>query len=331
MPTPHTPPPPSAPAPFPLERDDAGIVTLRLDQSPSPMVVLDHALIRRIEATLNALRAGPHPTPTPPTGFILASASPRVFIAGADLKTIQSPLTPGSRGLGDDQLDRYLAYGQRVFGMIADLPCPTVAAINGAALGGGLEIAMHCDALVAAASPGGKPGGYPIGLPEAGLSICPGWGGTNLLPARMDPKEAILRTAAGRPMNFDEAKAAGLFDAVAESPETLIDAAKRWIAEHRHDARRRDGAPSRWIGRDPAIRLRVERALDALAAPPAPSAPPLPRTEPAAACLSAVRAGLAGGWPAALEVERRELVRLRHTEAGRAAIAGFFEKSSKPR
>ncbi|MFN7021634.1 MAG: enoyl-CoA hydratase/isomerase family protein, partial [Phycisphaerales bacterium] len=160
----------SSPALLPIEHERdgpfAGIVTILLDQSPSPMVVLDHDLIRRIEATLDEVRrAGCR-------GLVLASPSPKVFIAGADLRTIQSPLTPGSQGWNDDQLDKYLAYGQRVFGMICDLPCPTVAAINGAALGGGLEIAMHCDALVAAPSASGKP--YPVGLPEAGLSICPG-------------------------------------------------------------------------------------------------------------------------------------------------------------
>lgn len=305
---------------LPVERDAtgpfAGIVTMRLDQSPSPMVVLDHDLIRRIEATLKSLRSGPAMT-----GFILASASPRVFIAGADLKTIQSPLPPGSQGWNDDQLDRYLAYGQRVFGMIADLPggCPTVAAINGAVLGGGLEIAMHCDALIAAPSASGKP--YPVGLPEAGLSICPGWGGTNLLPARIDPADAIRRTASGTPMNFDEASAAGLFDRIANTPEDLIPTAKQWIVDHRTKPRQRDGAPSRWIGRT-EVKAKVAAALDAVR-------DSLPKTESAAAVVAAIRAGLSQGWSAALEVERRELTRLRHTPAGQAAIQGFFDKSRK--
>ncbi len=316
---------PSTVSPLPIQRETdgpyAGIVTVRLDQSPSPMVVLDHDLIRRIEATLRELmRLGA-------TGFVLASASPRVFIAGADLKTIQSPLTPGSQGWADEQLDRYLAYGQRVFGMICDLPCPTAAAINGAVLGGGLEIAMHCDALIAAPAASGKP--YPVGLPEAGLSICPGWGGTNLLPARMDPADAIRRTAEGKPMNFDEAKAAGLFDAVASSPETLLSTAKQWIVEERNRRasrpRRPDAQPLRWIGRidmnGRPIKAAVAAALDAARADPS-----FPKSEPAAAVLAAVAAGLNQGWPAALEVERRELTRLRNTEAGRAAIAAFFSR-----
>lgn len=280
------------------------------------MVVLDHALIRRIEATLLEVRK------TGCTGLVLASASPRVFIAGADLKSIQSPQTPGSQGLNDDQLDAYLAYGQRVFGLLCDFPCPTVAAINGAALGGGLEIAMHCDALVAAPSASGKP--YPIGLPEAGLSICPGWGGTNLLPARMDPSDAIRRTAEGKPMNFDEAREAGLFDAVAPAQETLLDTAKQWIISERNRRTQspvqRDGSPLRWIGRaTDGTKAESAAAIDAVESS-------LPKTESAAACVKAVRAGLRDGWQAALDVERRELTRLRNTEAGKAAIAGFFAK-----
>lgn len=306
----------SIPAPYTLATHQdtagsfAGIVTLKLEQPGSPMVVLDADLIRAIEAAIKSL-------PKDMTGFVLASASPRVFIAGADLKSIQSPLTPGSAGLGDQALDAYLAYGQRVFGLICELPVPTVAAINGAALGGGLEIAMHCDALVAAPSATGKP--YPVGLPEAGLAICPGWGGTNLLPARMNPADALARTAQGKPMSYDEAVGANLFDRVAPTPESLLETAKQWIVDHRGTLGRRDGSPLRWIGR-PDCKARVTGAyVEKRGELSAASAP-------GAACMLAVEAGLERGWQAALEVERRELTRLRNTDAGRAAIAGFFEK-----
>ncbi len=295
----------------------AGIAVLKLEQPGSPMVVLDHGLIRAIEAALKAL-------PASIRGFVLASASTRVFIAGADLKTIQSPATPGSQGWNDDQLERYLAYGQRVFGMIADLPVPTAAAINGAALGGGLEIAMHCDALIGPALGGnGKP--FPIGLPEAGLAICPGWGGTNLLPARMNPADALVRTAQGKPMNSEEAVAAGLFERVAPSADAVLTTALDWVAEQRGRVPiaggRRDGSPSRWIGR-PECAAKVLAAL-------AEARATMGATDAGRACLQAVEAGLEKGWTAALEVERLELTRLRNTEPAKAAIQGFFDKSAK--
>lgn len=295
--------------PFPIEQDAsgpfAGIAVVRLEQAGSPVVVLDHPLIQRIEATLREVRRSA-------TGFVLASASQRVFIAGADLKSIQA--------MSDRELDAYLAYGQQVFGMVADLPFPTVAAINGAALGGGLEIAMHCDGLIGAPSPSGKP--YPVGLPEAGLSICPGWGGTNLLPARIDPADAMMRTAIGKPMTYDEAVAGRLFDAVASTPEGLIGTCKQWIvAQRSRGTPHRDGAPSRWIG-GPGCKSRTAAALPSVRES-------LPPTESARAVLDAISAGLERGWQDALDVERRELVRLRSTPAGRAAIEAFFEKSKK--
>jgi enoyl-CoA hydratase/carnithine racemase len=298
--------------PFPIMREtsgpSAGAAIFRLEQPGKPVVVLDEDLIHRLEATIRAL-------PRDVTGLVLASASERVFIAGADLKTISES--------SDEELHRYLEYGARVFGMLSRLPYPTVAAINGAALGGGLEVAMHCDALIACEpqSRDGTPGKpYPVGLPESGLGLCPGWGGTNLLPARMDPAEAIRRTAAGQPLTFDEAKALGLFDRVAPSPDQLIAESLAWLAGRSGKRVERDGAPSRWIGR-PEAAARVLASLDSIRAE-------LPRTEAALAVAEAVDAGLSKGWEAALEVERRQLVRLRHTPAAREALAAFFARSS---
>lgn len=286
----------------------AGIVCVRLEQPGKPVVVLEQDLIQRLEATLASV-------PKSARGLVLASASERVFVAGADLQAIQA--------LDDDQLARYLAYASRVFGMLAAFPFPTCAAINGAALGGGLELAMHCDGLVASHPPNqadGSPGKpYPIGLPEAGLKICPGWGGTNLLPARMDPEQAIRRTVLGQPMTFPEACQANLFDAVAASNTTLLATAMDWIvARSARGHIERDGTPSRWIGRSnvaAGVLGAFERVRDELGA-----------AEPGASILAAIDAGLTGGWNEALKVEQRQLIKLRSSPAGKEAIAAFFAK-----
>ncbi len=299
-------------SPFSIERQesgiDAGVVTIRLEQPGRPVVVLDHELIQRLEATLKAV-------PSSATGLVLASASERVFVAGADLKTIAD--------WPDDQLHRYLEYGSRVYGLISSMPFPTVAAINGAALGGGLELAMHCDALIALKPQGkdGQPGKpYPVGLPESSLGLCPGWGGTNLLPARMAAAEAIRRTCSGTNMTFDEAQSAGLFDEVVSTPAELLPRCRRWIVDARRSIGRRDGTPSRWVGRTKTS-VGVLEALDGVKVD-------LPDTGSARAVVKAVEAGLTRGWQAALQVERDELVRLRHTPEAKQALETFFAKSS---
>lgn len=284
-----------------------GAISVVLEQPGKPVVVLDLELIQRLETTLRIV-------PRDATGMILESASERAFVAGADLKSI--------RELSDDQLERYLAYGSKVFGMISQLPFPTVAAINGAALGGGLEVAMHCDALIACRPPmrDGQPGKpYPVGLPESGLSICPGWGGASLLPALMDPAEAIRRTASGKPLTLDEAVEHRLFADVADDRHDLEETCLEWLARNRSATPQRDGQPLRWAGR-PATRANVLAALDSVR-------PDLPDTASARAVAAAVDAGLSGGWQAALTSEQRSLIHLRQTPDAIRAIDAFFAKS----
>lgn len=295
--------------PFSVIVDSARVAVLTLEPNQGPMVILDKPLIERLEATLTTL-------PPDLSGLVLASGSPRVFVAGADLKSIMA--------MSQAELEDYLAYGQRVFGLLCKLPFPTVAAIAGAVLGGGMELAMHCDGLVASQPPlkDGQPGRpYPVGLPEAGLAICPGWGGTNLLPARMDPAEAIRRTCAGQTMIVGEAKAAGVFDAFADDAAAVVEAAKEWLkANAKAHAGRTDGQPLRWIGRT-AVAGAVAKASESVRA-----AAGAGLSDEAGACLKAVDAGLTEGWERALQVERTELNRLRAAPAGQERITAFFNK-----
>ena len=291
---------------LPYEVDPSGVVTMRLTSDEKTVVVLNRALLESIDATLDRL-AEQVPEPA---GFVLASGSARVFIAGADLKEIV--------GLSDDDLMDYLAFGQRVYRRISDLPCTSVAAVNGACLGGGLEIAMHCDTLIGAKTERA----FLIGLPEAGLEICPGWGGTNLLPARMNAEKAILNTAAGKPMKSDEALEDGLLSELVE-PENLLERARE-LARAPKSPKSTDGSATPRCIADEDVKARARTALDALASM-------LPETEAARVVAGCVAKGLEAGWDAALEMERTELTRLRNTEQAKKAIQAFFEKSSKPK
>lgn len=315
----------SSPTHLPLTTDPdgefAGIYTLTLEQPGKSVVVLDHDLIHALDQTLRLV-------PRHARGLVLRSASERVFVAGADLKAIHD--------LSDDQLSTYLTYGSSVFLLLAQLPCVTVAAINGAALGGGLELAMHCDGLVGAPSISGK--SYPIGLPEAGLKICPGWGGTNLLPARMEPELAIQATMSGTPFTVDDAREAGIFDAFAPSAAELLTTAKRWLL-NQPQSPSRDSQPAHWIGRTtnrPAnareqTAAKSLQAADLLVGSVETSIPTTLSAgagglSPGGAVLAAVSTGLSMGWQAALHVERTELIRLRRSPAGKQAIEAFLAR-----
>lgn len=291
---------------LPLEVHGTGseskVAVLTLVQPGRPVVVLEEELMASIDRALATVPSGVR-------GLVLASGSERSFVAGADLKSIVEK--------SDGDLRTYLELGARVFSRLSTTPYPTAAAIRGAALGGGLELAMHCDGLIGAPSPSSKP--YPVGLPECGLAICPGWGGTNLLPARIEPGMAIEMTAGGKPFNFQLACEAGLFDLVVAGDEDLVEAACAWVRSEATPER--DGAPSRWIGRS-ECRGKVATALARVRGA-------VSGTQAGAAVADAVGAGLENGWEAAIGAEREHLIRLRHTPEAKEAIDAFFARSKK--
>lgn len=134
-------------------------------------------------------------------GLVITGAG-RAFAAGADIT--------GLRDLEDAFSGRELSLqGQDVFSTLAALPFPTVAAINGFALGAGLELALAADLRVA--SPTAK-----LGLPEVGLGLIPGYGGTQRLPRLIGQGRALDLILTGRHVPADEALQFGLVNRVAE-------------------------------------------------------------------------------------------------------------------
>ncbi len=287
---------------LPVDTLPSGIVTVTLTPNPAKLrggvVVLDSWLIGEISATMRDVAR------RNPRGVILRSASERVFVAGADLAEIDA--------LDDAALDAYLRAGSEAFSWFNRIPCPTVALVHRTALGGGLELAMHCDAIVAVMPAAGeKP--WMIGLPECGLAICPGWGGTQMLPARIDPELGIVRTATGQPFPITDAPA-GLIDAHAESVDAALAAAVAWIDAHPRSAPR---ATPTCIGPEAASKVHPVLGRAHAAVPP---------SEPVTAVFGCVCIGLERGWDAALAEERRQLVRLRGLPAAREKLAAFLKR-----
>jgi len=130
---------------------------------------------------------------------ILTGAGEKAFVAGADIKYMS--------GLGVDQAKEWGALGHEAGRLLETMPKPTIAAVNGFALGGGCELALACDIRYAAAN-------AKLGQPEVNLGIIPGWGGTQRL-ARVCglgiAKELIFT---GRVVDADEALRIGLVNAV---------------------------------------------------------------------------------------------------------------------
>lgn len=126
----------------------------------------------------------------------------RAFVAGADINQIA--------GIADVFAAREFALlGQAVFNEIAALPLPTIAAVNGFALGGGLELALACDLRVASQK-------AKLGLPEVGLGIIPGFGGTQRLPRLIGRGRALDLIFTARHVPAEEALQLGLVNRVAE-------------------------------------------------------------------------------------------------------------------
>ncbi|HKI59107.1 MAG TPA: enoyl-CoA hydratase-related protein [Trueperaceae bacterium] len=133
---------------------------------------------------------------------LILTGAGRAFVAGADIAGLQR--------LGDAFAGREASLaGQDLTNTLAALPIPTIAAINGFALGGGLELALAADLRVA--SPKAR-----LGLPEVGLGLIPGYGGTQRLPRLIGQGRALDLIFTGRHVDAAEALAMGLVNRVAD-------------------------------------------------------------------------------------------------------------------
>jgi enoyl-CoA hydratase len=137
---------------------------------------------------------------------VLTGTRDKAFIAGADIKYMS--------GLGVEEAKAWGALGHEAATLLETMPKPTIAAINGFALGGGCELALACDLRFASTA-------ARLGQPEINLGIIPGWGGTQRLARATTlgfAKELILT---GRLVSADEARERGLVNAVFEPGELL--------------------------------------------------------------------------------------------------------------
>ena len=175
-----------------VHHDDFGhVVELVLDR-PEALNALSTAMARDIAAATAGLAAD-----GAVRAVVVSSASDRAFCVGADLKERNT--------FSDEDLRAQRPHFRAAFAGILDLPVPTIAAVHGFALGGGLELALSCDLIVCDET-------AVVGLPEVTVGVIPGGGGTQLLTRRVGSARAADLVFTGRRIDVDEALAMGLVD-----------------------------------------------------------------------------------------------------------------------
>ena len=184
-----------------LERDADGVAWLSFDKPGTSANVLSGAVLLELDGLLAELEQ------EPPRGVVVLSAKKSGFIAGADIKEFTS-LSDEASGY------RLIRRGQQVMARLAALPCPTVAAIHGFALGGGLELALACRYRVAVDDER-----LSLGLPEVQLGIHPGFGGTVRSVQLVGVRTAMEMMLTGKPLRAARARSAGLVDRLVPAAE----------------------------------------------------------------------------------------------------------------
>src|SRR6266850_4718759 len=189
--------------------DADGIMTVWIDVPGKSVNTIGQKMLTELTEAISLIER------EKPKGVIFASKKHENFIAGGDLFEI--------RALKPDTMTQFLSAGQQLYDRIARLPMPTVVAMNGDCLGGGMELALACTYRIAA-----EDGSINIGLPETKIGILPGWGGTVRLPKLIGITRALPLILQGKALPPRKAKKIGMIDEVVR-PEAILSAAKRML------------------------------------------------------------------------------------------------------
>ena len=270
-----------------FEFDSQRIATLWLD-SPGKRV---NTLSRQMWTDLSEAIA--QAEREKPVGLIITSAKPGTFCVGADLYEM--------RGMSDEEFDQYIRTGQEILNRLENLPMPTIAAINGDCLGGGLELALACKIRLL------EDGNASIGLPELRLGLIPGWGGTFRL-SRLIGTSAIKLILDSTLLNPAAARDAHVVDDVLASAE-FGNLTRKLLMDLKYSPL-------------PAQRMQFGHAKEF-----EPALQAVHPSSPAAAKLiEIIRAGLHNKAQAAFDAERHAIIELRRAPECQKALKEFLDR-----
>jgi 3-hydroxyacyl-CoA dehydrogenase/enoyl-CoA hydratase/3-hydroxybutyryl-CoA epimerase len=203
-------------------KTDNGIATVSLDRTDQPVNTLSADMVAEWEELLERLRAD-----VGVRGVVLVSGKPDSFIAGADIDQFSQFASPADA-------EALSSRGQEMMQRVEDFPKPIVAAIHGACVGGGYELALACHWRVATDSPKTQ-----LGLPEVQLGVIPALGGCVRLPRLIGPRAALDIILAGKTERPSKALKLSMVDEVV--PQSIL----RQVAAAAADRLSRDGKPNR--------------------------------------------------------------------------------------
>lgn len=183
--------------------DTIGVLTI---SRPEALNALHTGVLKELDQLLNDLDAKKEIRT-----LIITGAGEKAFVAGADIKEIDT--------LSTTTASEFARFGQDVFLKIENLFCPVIAAVNGFALGGGLELALACDFIIASNT-------AKMGLPECTLGLIPGFGGTVRLARRVGPGLAKQWTFSGEMVSAQRAFETGLANQLCDSGELMSECLK---------------------------------------------------------------------------------------------------------
>jgi 3-hydroxyacyl-CoA dehydrogenase / enoyl-CoA hydratase / 3-hydroxybutyryl-CoA epimerase len=271
------------------------VCVLTFDRPGSSANIFDRATLAELRQELDFLEEASHLK-----GVIFISAKPAIFIAGLDLKTIGENASAG-------EVHEIIQQGQNLFSRIAALEIPTVAAIHGAALGGGCEISLACDYRIASSDRVTK-----IGLPETKLGLLPAWGGATRLPRLIGLPKALDFILAGKIVAPRQALKLGMIDEIVPTEHLIATAVKKVGSGKAH-------RPNHWLVNNPLVMAVIARRLR----------PQLlkktrghyPATMKA---LEVMTHGIGKSIPDSLALERKGILELYQNEACRNLLRIFF-------
>jgi 3-hydroxyacyl-CoA dehydrogenase/enoyl-CoA hydratase/3-hydroxybutyryl-CoA epimerase len=282
-----------------------GIAVVTFDLPGEPVNKLNAAVKVEFEALLIRVRDDAEIR-----AVVLISGKPDTFIAGADIEEFTALTTQA-------EAERLSFEGQEMVSRVETLPKPVVAAIHGACLGGGLELALACSSRVATDHPKTQ-----LGLPEVQLGLIPGAGGCQRLPRLIGARAALDMILTGRSERAAKALKLGLVDELVPKSillRTATAAADRLTRGGGPRRAARGGLPGFFLDRTPAGRRLVYRQARAQVLKKTGGHYPAPL-----AALEAVRVGLEHGVAAGLAEEHRAFGHLAVGDVSRKLVQIFF-------